>query len=207
MSIYPKTYSILLRFRVQKRLALMRQSFFAPCAVYSLRGRTPSNTPASGLRPPKCQLFFCFGIGSRRLGTGLFATCCYSGSYKLFDSRPAFFRGGWELFVLQVIDNQLDVNRMVPDLGKSISGKDKITKQLIFQIRKKADRMEESSIFSIFALITTYHWPITMNSQINVIQKDYLPPFLRVIDTNLETSFLQSNLEPIGGGDDPDIDW
>ena len=46
-----------------------------------------------------------------------------------------------------------------------------------------------------------------MNSQINVLQKDYLPPSLRVIDTNMETSFLQSNLEPIGGGDDPDIDW
>ena len=35
----------------------------------------------------------------------------------------------------------------------------------------------------------------------------YHAPFLRIIDTNLETSFLQSNLEPIGGGDDPDIDW
>ena len=67
--------------------------------------------------------------------------------------------------------------------------------------------MEESSNFSNFAMITTYHWPTTMNSQINVLQKDYLPPSLRVIDTNMETSFLQSNLEPIGGGDDPDIDW
>ena len=35
----------------------------------------------------------------------------------------------------------------------------------------------------------------------------YLVPSLRLIDTNLEKSFLQSNLEPIGGGGDPDIDW
>ena len=36
---------------------------------------------------------------------------------------------------------------------------------------------------------------------------DYETPSLRLIDTNLETTFLASNLEPIGGGDDPDIDW
>ena len=36
---------------------------------------------------------------------------------------------------------------------------------------------------------------------------DYKTPSLRLIDTNLETNFLASNLEPIGGGDDPDIDW
>jgi hypothetical protein len=35
----------------------------------------------------------------------------------------------------------------------------------------------------------------------------YMVPSLRIIATDLETSFLQSNLEPIGGGDDPDIDW
>ena len=35
----------------------------------------------------------------------------------------------------------------------------------------------------------------------------YQAPSLRLIEINLETSFLQSNLEPIGGGDDPDIDW
>ena len=38
-------------------------------------------------------------------------------------------------------------------------------------------------------------------------RKDYQIPSLRVIDTTLETSFLASNLEPIDGGDDPDIDW
>ncbi len=35
----------------------------------------------------------------------------------------------------------------------------------------------------------------------------YQAPSFRLIDMNLETSFLESNLEPIGGGDDPDIDW
>lgn len=35
----------------------------------------------------------------------------------------------------------------------------------------------------------------------------YQAPALRIISTNLEISFLQSNLEPIGGGDDPEIDW
>ena len=38
-------------------------------------------------------------------------------------------------------------------------------------------------------------------------RKDYQTPSLRLIEINAETSFLQSNLEPIGGGDDPDIDW
>ena len=35
----------------------------------------------------------------------------------------------------------------------------------------------------------------------------YQTPSLRLIEMNLEASFLESNLEPIGGGDDPDIDW
>ena len=38
-------------------------------------------------------------------------------------------------------------------------------------------------------------------------RNDYQIPSFRIITTNLESSFLQSNLEPIGGGDDPDIDW
>lgn len=41
----------------------------------------------------------------------------------------------------------------------------------------------------------------------NELRKDYQTPSLRIIDTTLEASFLQSNLEPIGGGDEPDIDW
>ena len=35
----------------------------------------------------------------------------------------------------------------------------------------------------------------------------YDAPAVRVVDARLETSFLQSTLEPIGGGVDPDIDW
>jgi hypothetical protein len=48
-----------------------------------------------------------------------------------------------------------------------------------------------------------------MNSNTNEAQMKaaYVVPSLRFINTNMETSFLQSNLEPIGGGDDPDIDW
>ena len=34
----------------------------------------------------------------------------------------------------------------------------------------------------------------------------YSTPAFRLIDTALESSIL-SNLEPIGGVDDPDIDW
>lgn len=37
--------------------------------------------------------------------------------------------------------------------------------------------------------------------------EEYKVPAMRIIDTRLEVSFLASNLEPIGGGDDPDIDW
>ena len=37
--------------------------------------------------------------------------------------------------------------------------------------------------------------------------KEYELPTMRMIDTRLEISFLASNLEPIGGGDDPEIDW
>ena len=45
------------------------------------------------------------------------------------------------------------------------------------------------------------------NAPIKSRQEDYQTPSLRLIDTNLETTFLASNLEPIGGGDDSDIDW
>ena len=40
----------------------------------------------------------------------------------------------------------------------------------------------------------------------NESRKDYQTPFGDIIETNLETSLLQSNLESINGGDDPDID-
>lgn len=37
--------------------------------------------------------------------------------------------------------------------------------------------------------------------------KPYISPSLRVVPMTTEFSFLQSNLEPISGGDGPDIDW
>lgn len=39
------------------------------------------------------------------------------------------------------------------------------------------------------------------------IQEGYVAPSVRILDLTLDHSFLASNLEPIGGGDDPDIDW
>lgn len=35
----------------------------------------------------------------------------------------------------------------------------------------------------------------------------YLTPSMRIVYAKVEFSFLASNLEPIGGGEDPDIDW
>ena len=35
----------------------------------------------------------------------------------------------------------------------------------------------------------------------------YVAPSMRVIETRQEYSFLASDLEPIDGGGDPDIDW
>ena len=35
----------------------------------------------------------------------------------------------------------------------------------------------------------------------------YVSPSVRVVETRQELSFLASNLEPIDGGDDPEIDW
>ena len=38
--------------------------------------------------------------------------------------------------------------------------------------------------------------------------KGYVAPSLRVVEIKQECSFLESsNLEPIDGGDDPEIDW
>ena len=35
----------------------------------------------------------------------------------------------------------------------------------------------------------------------------YSSPFCRIMEVDLDGSFLLSNTEPIDGGDDPDIDW
>lgn len=40
-----------------------------------------------------------------------------------------------------------------------------------------------------------------------ITRKSYFPPFFRYLPVEEETAFLQSNTEPIEGGDDPDIDW
>ena len=39
------------------------------------------------------------------------------------------------------------------------------------------------------------------------LQEGYVAPSVRIIDLKPDQSFLASNLEPIDGGDDPDIDW
>lgn len=46
-----------------------------------------------------------------------------------------------------------------------------------------------------------------MDITIKHSQEEYQAPAIRIIVTRLEASFLQSNLEPIDGGDNPDIDW
>ena len=45
------------------------------------------------------------------------------------------------------------------------------------------------------------------NSENETKTRPYQAPSQRIIGIIGERSFLQSNLEPIGGGDDPDIDW
>lgn len=45
------------------------------------------------------------------------------------------------------------------------------------------------------------------NDTLIITREDYQTPSLRLIGTNIETNLLASNLEPIDGGDDPDIDW
>lgn len=38
-------------------------------------------------------------------------------------------------------------------------------------------------------------------------KENYIAPLMRTVDLKTDQSFLQSNLEPIDGGDNPDIDW
>ena len=46
-----------------------------------------------------------------------------------------------------------------------------------------------------------------LNTENCILRRNYQKPSLRTLEADLELSFLQSNLEPIGGGDEPDIDW
>lgn len=50
-------------------------------------------------------------------------------------------------------------------------------------------------------------YPSRKMNELTINQIPYLPPIARVVDFSLEYSFLQSNTEPIGGGDNPDIEW
>ena len=56
-------------------------------------------------------------------------------------------------------------------------------------------------------IFTSSNHRTAMDIVIKHFPEAYQTPTSRVIDTHLETSFLASNLEPIEGGDDPDIDW
>lgn len=38
-------------------------------------------------------------------------------------------------------------------------------------------------------------------------QEGYRAPSVRIVDLKMDQSFLASMLEPIGGGNDPEIDW
>ena len=51
--------------------------------------------------------------------------------------------------------------------------------------------------------------PLIMNStELKEPRGGYVAPAVRVVETKQEYSFLVSDiLEPIDGGDDPDIDW
>lgn len=47
-----------------------------------------------------------------------------------------------------------------------------------------------------------------MNNKFSdTLKKDYSVPGLRLLAFRSETTFLASNLEPIEGGNDPDIEW
>ena len=45
------------------------------------------------------------------------------------------------------------------------------------------------------------------NSETQHPKNGYIAPLMRIVDLKTDQSFLQSNLEPIDGGDNPDIDW
>lgn len=72
----------------------------------------------------------------------------------------------------------------------------------------KQKRTKSTIIQSFFVVLQVRAFRI-MNSNTNELTTPaaYMAPSLRIIATNMETSFMASNLEPIDGGDDPDIDW
>lgn len=82
--------------------------------------------------------------------------------------------------------------------------KDGIVIELYSVLEGILDRKACFPNFFLFLSIKAFH---VMNTNESIQKKEYAEPRLRVISATLETSFLQSNLEPIDGGDDPDIDW
>ena len=97
----------------------------APCVFQRLRqvgkGLTANSPLPSGSRSLKAE----FRASTR---TPDYVSIAYELSF-IFSagpagSRPAIFGGGLELSVLQVVDNQLCVRRVIPGLGKPIAGKD-----------------------------------------------------------------------------------
>jgi hypothetical protein len=61
-----------------------------------------------------------------------------------------------------------------------------------------------SEFYYICILTTLAHMKY---SEMHQPQEGYVAPSVRLVDLELDQSFLASNLEPIDGGDDPDIDW
>ena len=56
-------------------------------------------------------------------------------------------------------------------------------------------------------LWTNYNLSLMIKTEQLEPCRRYVSPSVRIVETQQELSFLASNLEPIDGGDDPDIDW
>lgn len=53
----------------------------------------------------------------------------------------------------------------------------------------------------------TMHFYPMLEKASSITREEYFAPSVRIIVIDNEAPFLQSNLEPIDGGDDPFIDW
>lgn len=79
-------------------------------------------------------------------------------------------------------------------------------------VGRRCARMREKGVFCfVFHKWNIYIYKMKPHNTMDIINKhfaeEYQTPAMRVINPQFETSFLASNLEPIDGGDDPDIDW
>ena len=59
----------------------------------------------------------------------------------------------------------------------------------------------------IFLFLYSNHYPHMKRTETLLSPEGYVAPSLRIIETKQERAFLASNLEPIDGDDDPEIDW